>query len=371
MNQKLVKKLDIKGGKSMIIKKRKSVKENHQENDIYPLHSLLRKDYQNIKLSDNQKIFVCVYQINTKAFKPFLQYTLWKYPTSSNAYSDILIFPFSNNVSTPLKTAKKIKKSIKKENAILKGYLLYEFGAYFFFEDVLSINKLNLKHRQKKKWWVTIDEICNHKCLMKFPIHKTVFKIFFKFPQLIYLLNKNNQKLEIPIIGYWGGIKNQLPMTAVFGARKHRSSIYGPFYYFGSYNSAIRYATFDSLYKPCIKKNNKVITNKEGKYKQGGIIRFILFLGNLKVLINHPNDITEQTSKNIFKDIIDVNNQWSEKYDSLIVGRAPLANGFLFRQTVRIIVKKFNQQHPLSIHLLDMKSTKRTWDPVYNKYYIQ
>ena len=181
--KRLIKKLDIRENKKNIIRvfKQKSKKKSHFY-EIYPIQKILRKDYQNIKLADGQKIFTCVYQINKTAFKPFLQYTLWKYPQSSHSYSDILLFPFSNKTLSPLKTAQKIKKSIKKENAILKGYLLNDFGVYFFFEDILSINKLNLKYRNGKKWWVTIDEICNHRCLMKFPIHHTVFKIFFTVP---------------------------------------------------------------------------------------------------------------------------------------------------------------------------------------------
>ena len=37
----------------------------------------------------------------------------------------------------------------------------------------------------------------------------------------------------------------------------------------------------------------------------------------------------------------------------------------------RYVVKQFEQQLPLSLHLVDMKSLKDTWDPVYTGYQIE
>ena len=89
----------------------------------------------------------------------------------------------------------KIKKEIKKENAKSKGFLINENGAYFFFQDKLAKNTLELKQRNAQKWWVTIDEICNHRNILNFPIHQSVSNLFYQFQTLIYLY-ENNKKIE-------------------------------------------------------------------------------------------------------------------------------------------------------------------------------
>jgi len=335
---------------------------------MYPIHTILRKDYKNIE--PNITIFLCIYQINKLSFKPFLQYTLWKY----TKFHDLLIFPYcKNDRGGALKQINILKNKINKENVKVKGFLKHNEAIYMFAEDILSLNKLNIKYRKKKKWWVTIDEICNHRNLLKFPIHHTVTDIFFKFPTLIHLINKDNTKIEIPYVAYNGDYSQLLPMTAVFGTRKIRSSIMGPFYYFGDYNAAIRYAGWSSGYS-AYKINNKAITDKEGKWKSGGIIRSILFLGKCKILLNHDEESVnnKKSSKcsKLWKNLIDRNGTWSESYDSLYIGRAPLSNGYVFRQSPQFVIKKFKQQHCLSIHYIDRKTLRRTWEPTYDKYYI-
>ena len=336
----------------------------------YPIS--LRTDYENI-LSD-KRIFFCCYQINTTSMKPFLQYTLWKYPKSNNEYSDLFIFPFCKASSNFKKSIEQLKKSLHKENAILKGFLSNEDGYFVFLKDKLSKNKLKIKYRKKQKWWVTISEICNYKHVLKFPIHKSVYNIFFQNPKLIYLLDKNDKEIEIPYIGYYGNLAKFLPMEAVFGMRKARKALFGPFYYFGSYNSAFRYAIWTRNYKT-LEIMGKQISDKEGKYlEDGGILRTALFLGKSKVLLNHESDKEGDINKkndSILANLMDSNANWSKSHDSIITGRSPLINNYPFRQNIGYTVRKFKQQHILSIHLVDPKKSPRTWDPLHKNFYIK
>ena len=352
--QKLTKNLDLKTKK----KKRKKLlfnpllKKVDKKKEIH-YNIQCRKDYSNISLTSNQRIFACVYQINKTGLHPFLQYTLWKYATS-----DIMIFPFLKpNNQTPLQNAKTILKKINKENSKLKGYKLNDNGVFFFFEDHLSKNKLDFTYRNKNKWWACIDEICNHQNILNFPIHSSVTSLFFQNPNLIYLHKNFKSPIEIPTVVYRGNAGVILPMEAILGVRNLRSAFLGPFYYFKNYNGAMRYAGWTSSYKPFVI-NGKCLTNDEGKWKIGGIIRSVLFLGKSKVLTDDKN-------------IYDYEGKWSEQYNSIYIGRIRLKNGYVFRSNPSFIVKQAKQCIPLSMHLIDKKTLKRIWDPIYNRYYIQ
>jgi len=303
--------------------------------------------------------------------KPFLLYTLWKYPKSNKEYSDLFIFPFCQpKKNQTWKTCvKQFRQKLNKEKSVLKGFISNKDGFFLFFKDDLATNTLSIKYRNKQKWWATIAEICNHKHILKFPIHKSVYNLFFQNPELIYLIDNNAKQIEIPYIGYYGNLAKFLPMEAVFGTRKSRKALFGPFYYFGSYNSTFRYAIWTGNYK-YLEILGKKVSDKEGKYKEdGGILRSILFLGKSKVLLNHDSDIN--SNNGILKNMLDSKAIWSEKHDSILTGRAPLINGYPFRQNVGYTIRKFKQQTILSIHLVDPKQSPRTWDPLYQKYYIK
>ena len=370
-------KILMKGGKkAMIFNKEPEKEEKIQDTFSYPINTILRTDYNNISLSKNEKIFFCCYQINVstrRKRKPFLLYTLWKYPKSNKEYSDLFIFPYcipkNNNWK---KCVKEFKSSLNKEKSEIKGFLLNKNGLYLFFQDELAKNKLTIKYRNKQKWWGTISEICNHRHILKFPIHKSVYNIFFQNPKLIYLIDQQKHKIEIPYMGYYGNLADRIPMEAVLGTRKIRRANYGPFYYYGDLNSAFRYATWTAHYKTT-DSYGMLVADKEGRYfSDGAILRLVLFLGKTKVLLNHKSDKTCCEKKNsLFENILDTKGAWAENYDSVLVGRAPLSNGFPFKQLPAITLRKFKQHSALSIHVVDKKMTPRTWNAYYSKFTIK
>ena len=63
--------------------------------------------------------------------------------------------------------------------------------------------------------------------------------------------------------------------------------------------------------------------------------------------------------------------QWIDEYDSLYLGRIPRINESVWKINPSFVVKKYQQQIPLSMHLVDMSSLKPTWDPLYNGYQIK
>ena len=54
-----------------------------------------------------------------------------------------------------------------------------------------------------------------------------------------------------------------------------------------------------------------------------------------------------------------------------IWGECPRINGSVWHMNPRYVVKTFDQQLPLSIHLVDMDTLKDTWDPLYTGYQIE
>ena len=200
-----------------------------------------------------------------------------------------------------------------------------------------------------------MDEICNHKKTLNFSIHKSVTNLFYNNPILIYLLNKN-KKIEIPVVAYYGNYYKFLPIVATLG-QKPRSwhlSNFGPYYYFTNYNGAFRNAAWTSNYQQR-KVYGKEISDKNGKIIKGGIVRFALFLNNTKALLHQ----------------VEENNKWAKNFDSLYLGRLPRMNDSVWKINPMFTVKNYDQQIPLSMHIIDKNSLKATWDPLYDKYQIE
>ena len=106
----------------------------------------------------------------------------------------------------------------------------------------------------------------------------------------------------------------------------------------------------------------KEIADENGKIIKGGIIRFALFMDKTKVLLDTK---TSKIDKYMH------NSKWQKHYNSLYLGRVPRINGSVWHMNPRYVVHNFEQQLPLSLHLVDMKSLKDTWDPVYTGYEIE
>ena len=203
-------------------------------------------------------------------------------------------------------------------------------------------------------WWVLIDEICNHRKSLNFPIHKSVTSLFYLNPILIYLKQKT-KNIDIPIVGYYGNYYKFLPIIASLGQKPTTwpNLEFGPYFYFTSYTGAFRYAGWTSNYKQR-KVYDKEIADEDGKLSKGGIIRFALFTEKTHVLLDMKNS---KISKYIHK------NEWIKHYNSLYLGRVPRINGSVWHMNPRYVVKTFDQQLPLSLHLVDMKFTQRQLGP--------
>lgn len=345
----------------------------------YPI--IVEKNFDKISPNKNSKIFICIYRIckSTKKkiiYKEFLQYLLYKFPDNN------IVFPFKNYIKgNPLKIANGLVKKILQKTISCDGYLSSSNNYYFFYNNISSI-KVKKMSITDNYWWGLIDEICNHNKIVNFPILSSCYNIFYKNPSLIYL-KKGKENIDIPIAAFFGDTTEMIPYTASLGLRSSPYKTFGPYYYFTNYIKSIHWGSFTSNYKERTIFNKKV-TDENGKYLQGGIIRFALFLDNYDCLLYNKNNLyyslfdyldnntlKKRTKKKHTQKTHGLG-EWTEKFDSIILGNIKYKNlsGY-FNINTEYIVKNFEQQISLSTHEIDNNTVKHNWDPTYKNYYIK
>ena len=291
-----------------------------------------------------------------------------------------IIFPFDTVKKNPFSTANNLVKKIVNVDTNFKGFLSLNNNHFFFYQLVQQVNPIKLIKRSQQLWWAIIDEICNKKKLLSFPIADICSTIFFKFPKLIYLKDANKENIEIPISTFYGGPAEIIPFAASVGIRANASTRFGSYYYTKSYSGVMRNALFTSNYK---ERNifSKIISNKEGKHFQGAIIRIATFIGNDRNVLYRETDPFYHFIKQDDETVTDKNNieinkknkgKWAKKYDSLVIGKIKLKNfsGY-FNKDPFYVIKSQKQLISLSYHLIDMKSTPSVWNPYYDNYKIK
>ncbi len=348
----------------------------NKNNEInYPM--VLEKKFSKISPKKGSKIFICMYRIckstrNKIIYKEFLQYLLYKIDNN-------IIFPFKiYDKGDPLKIADNLVKTILQKKISCDGYLSLSNNHYFFYNNKSSI-KVKKISIADNYWWALIDEICNHNKIVNFPIFPSCYIIFYKNPSLIYL-KKGIRNIDIPIVAFFGDTIQMIPYTASLGLRSSPYKTFGPYYYFTNYIKSIHWGSFTSNYKER-QIFNKKVTDVNGKYIQGGIIRFALFLDNYDCLLYTKNNqyyelFDHLDNYHLHKKRKKIKThglgEWTEKFDSIILGNIKYnkLSGY-FNINTEYVLKKFEQQISLSTHEIDEKTVKPNWDPTYQNYYIK
>jgi len=262
----------------------------------YRVKNLLSKDIETIRTPDQYKnIILCVYLINNNGKLPFLQYLL-----ANNGY-DALTLP-----KLPLYSSFNKANLVPYSEVYLSGILqstqfeqfsndisfdgFYEFNddIYLFFDITKCQINIDETYLSNQVRFGLIDEIVNHKNICNIKID---FNTSFFFTQNIltnYLYDEQNKPYETPVVGFVGKPTEQkVNFVMMFGeSAKDKLAILGPYFYFTSFQRAIRQCGF---YTPETN-NGKMLTDENGKYKKGGLIRFALFIGKTKYIENTPND---------------------------------------------------------------------------------
>jgi hypothetical protein len=290
------------------------------------------------------KINVCMYQINKMGDKPFLQYVLYKSPDTKE-----LIFPNTYSFNKIVEIIKRIVAcyngsilnkdfdlSLDDEfDNMMGAYVGYikdekdELDEYYVFYDISSLNiDSHIVYENDDiigtdLYLVTIDEIINITSSCGVNISEDVINLFINNEDLLYLKNvETGDIIETPTIGYVIIPKNKSKYLFNFGISKTK---------------------YDESYIYNFTKDTKLIDDNSWGYyfttkfmkpttKEEEIIRFCIFLGNTKMIINENDEDNMLLIEN--KD--EYNDEF--EYDSIYV------NGCI------LILTKYMQQLPLTIH---------------------
>ena len=314
----------------------------------------------------------CIYRVITcrnrsRPEYPFLQYLLYKYPQKNKVSGDIMVFPFIKyKHGSIIKQAAKTTKNITGRDLTIVGFIEYNDQLFLFFDlhetDVLTIDNVHLKKRDDRLWWCLIDEICNVKKVLNFNIHPSVYKTFYTNPALIYLKNEYNKRIETPIVGYYGNYYKFIPIIAALGSQNSVRGLLDNtnLFYFSAFRKSIRYAGWSPLYRERIAYNKK-ITDIDGKYTKGGVVRFALFLGKVKV----PLDDAYDNIVTLFKK----KSEWYKRYNSILLGSVDY-DGVKLNIMPEYILENYEQYLSLSYHEIDKNTLGATWNPHDENYNI-
>ena len=367
-------------------KKEKTAIEEQQDytKALYNRKLQLKQDYKKLS-KKRQRIFICCYNIQSnegfeqsfahlqnkpkkdrfgkiKIPKFYILYLLYKYSKDNN---DIMIFPFDDNAvgTEPRVTANNlVKKVIKKtQSSKLEGYIENQNGIFFFYNITYDeISNMSYPGESTNQfWYCLLDEICNHNKVLNFPVHKSVFNLFYQNCSLIYLKYKN-KTLSIPVVAYQGIPRGKLGIQLML-RRPDRSGNLGDYSSLHAYNGAFRNAIWHKGHIASggreLDKWGALKGRKDGDHinlehrfsklddfgryiEAGAIIRYAVFLGKKRWHIMYQDndpfikiikawDIKIDNLKQLEQYMEDKEmliNWWPENFDSLTTGMIRMKN---------------------------------------------
>lgn len=333
-------------------------------------------------------IYICAYHVNSTGKLPFLTFALKKYP--EHFFEDMLTFPCFSYISdsslmdeSELKMKEFLGLYKDKNQHTYKGFFAETNNVYLFYDISDYDLQIQELYRRDPMWMVMVDEIINHKQVCNFPIHSQVTNFFSTNTQFTKLQDENGCFIEQPIVCYNGVHESILNFTSIFGTPKmENDGIAGPYYYFTSYQNAIEAGAWSKYRKTEFRYGKKITETDSGKYDKGGIVRFALFTGSMKVPLNYPEDEVDTSlmKKQLLEDgieherhimrISDYDGVWANDYDSIYIGKLELDNGQKIVNAPYWVVKEYEQQLPVSFHHIDKRTIGEVWDENV-KHYIK
>ena len=290
---------------------------------------------------------ICLYKIHGDDAKPFLSFLL----TKKEHVLHWPVYTIKKNKTNVEEVVEYIKKFITSRASTItyEGRYVYNKPAkthqlWFRYSDKLDTTVLE-KYSNPTIWCLP-SEIVNFNKALTFPISNDVTGFFLKHNNFLFLKDDLGKTYETPIVAFSGNYYKKTIFSSVFGTlRAGADAPHGPYYYFGTYETAI----IDAFGKqpniagefPVDKIDGVTTMTPTGKYKKGGIVRYAVFLENATMNINHNYN----------------GSNWTDDANSIIVKSD-------ITQTPGIIVQKQRQMYPLDYYFVD--TTKKL--PVNDNY---
>ena len=308
------------------------------------------------KISSFNSVNIFAYNVNNSASTPFLNILLHKQKGADTiTLPQVPIFknfepPELINYSKTFLFGLCLLDNFDHFNKtlIFNGFYIFENNLYLFF-DITNCNiKVNNIYSNSQLWFGLIDEIVNHKNICNIKIDEKLSTLFELNDNLCFLNHENDERYDIPIIGFIGTNKDKANFKSVFGEScQNKNAILGPYYYFTNFNKA-----FISEGCECI-------------------VRFALFIGNVKYITNDINDpideseikqsrlqdsSIDQNLERLTMRISDHDGNWTKTFDSAYLGHYELDNGEYLKETPVLALRDYEQQIPLSYHYINIKT---------------
>jgi len=345
-------------------------------------------------------IYICAYQVNTSGKYPFLQYIMQKNNDVNGQMKDtdlisFIQFPYIKGINV-MEYCENIlddtlacyMNSVLNKNELddgnntkykYKGFMNKNNDFYMFFDCSDYIIDTHYLSRTNEFYLVLIDELVNHKSICNFKIDSNATTFFIHHSEFMYLTNSDDFYIEVPIVAYKGSSYSMSKIISIFGVSpSDTSAIMGPYYYFTDYKKAIGLSGWTE--KP-IKSVIKITDDISDDIKFG-LVRFAIFPGNMKVPANlrQDNEDESEITKNmlLLDNSYDIKNtsrisdrdaSWTQHYDSVYIGKLKLDNGETYQDGPLWVLKEYDQQSPLTIHVVSKQHLKDVWTREDN-YYI-
>lgn len=326
---------------------------------IYKIENQANKDIMIEDLSNTNMLFFLCYHINTESKYPFIQFMMEKVPFCNNFIKEQFVLPYVVYYDT-LKSIEnlvldKVKQSLNLINcdsnkiveSMYKG-IVFNKRPYALVDITgIDISRLNLS-RNTLTWFVLPSEIINNQMVCNIPVEIETVNLFTSIPELSILHNKlNNENFIIPDGVYTGDEFKILEFNSIFGKRKVKEyeSCSEYYYFYKDFGDAVKDGGWvkeevvdlkDSKYFQ--DKNGRLIVDNEyGRYNQGGINRYALFMEG-KIYLEDGNEFS-------LSDEI-INNDYKEP--CIIIG-------YTGNHKIKpdILVKKYENFVPLSYHKIN------------------
>jgi hypothetical protein len=340
-------------------------------------------------------IEICGFEIDNSGISPFIKYLFEK-----DILTNILAFPseslnYDNLKSESLIIYTKIKLfnllqlpnyDVFDTKLKFKGFMVVDDTIKIFFDLTECTIQLNDIFESNTMWFCLLDEIMNYQCVIHFNVDEKASMFFKNNMEFCFLHDIKNDRYEVPSVYYSGkNSSTMLNFIHMFGVSAgNKNNILGPHYYFTDFQNAVREGCWTKDYTAEKKYERLVTDNEEGRYINGGIVRFAIFLGKMKKIDNFQRDANDmsdikrerlndcslnQNMENLTMRISDHDGKWSEHFDSAYIGRLELDNGEYLENTPIIVVKNYDQQIPLSYHYINKSTLVKKYN-INHRYLI-
>ena len=348
---------------------------NREEDEIeylIPKISQLNQNLSTFLLENHERLLgqdikICAYHVNKyNKTRPFLQFFLFKNNMFNGDNFKMVQFKYESSlevISKSLMIMEVLSKSYYcKSDYVYKGFEYDGKSVYLYFDcSSFKLSTLGLS-RNNDLWLVLMDEIQNHGSICGFKVDDSVRNYFISNSDMLCVLNEKGRVYESPIVAYTGCNRRMFDFQSFFGAGcGGETAMLGNYQYFSDYANAVRKAGW----------------NEDASI--GGIVRYAIFPGNMKVKMNNEDDPVDgsietfelmkemDTNSKEYKTnmlqmrLNDRGGSWTINYDSVYIGKVELDDGSYFEDYPLWAVKDYEQQIVLSSHLLDKKTIIDEW----------